>query len=54
MVSSNQEKDFAQHCGLHETLDLAIDWIGHNMDPEAVFSSDQLQVWAENNDFIKK
>jgi hypothetical protein len=32
-------------------LDTAVKWIKENMDPEDVFTRDQLEQWAHNNGF---
>lgn len=33
-------------------LELAIDWIKVNLEPEDVFESHQLELWAERNGFF--
>ena len=35
-----------------EKLQAAIDWISDNLDPEDVFTDDQLEKWSENNDYV--
>lgn len=35
-------------------LDRAVEWIASNMDPEDVFSKEQLKMWAENNGFTEE
>ena len=35
-------------------LDVAVVWIGDNLQPEDVFSRDQLDEWAYDNDFYRK
>lgn len=36
------------------TLDVAIDWIQRNLEPDDVFSEKQLDNWAESNGYIKE
>jgi len=31
----------------------AVEWIGNNLDPADVFTTEALKQWATNNDFIK-
>lgn len=35
-------------------LDVAIEWISSNLDPEDVYSVTALEVWARTNGFIKE
>mgnify|MGYP001559453168 CR=1 FL=1 len=45
MPTSSQDRDFA--CSLL-SLDQAIDWIKNNLDPDQVFSVEQLKEWARD------
>lgn len=36
------------------TLDIAIDWMQSNLEPEDIFSEKQLSNWAEANGYIKQ
>lgn len=36
------------------TLDLAIAWIATNLSPDDVFSTKELQGWAEDNGYTKE
>ena len=53
MASSRLNKDFADSLLHSDPLDLAIDYIQDNLDPEDVFEDDALETWALNNGFIK-
>lgn len=64
MPTGNQDKLFAEEmaASVDETtvkmssssLDNAISWIQDNLDPDDVFTKEQLIEWAENNGFIKE
>jgi hypothetical protein len=36
------------------SLSEVIDWINSNLDPEQVFSVDELGVWAEANGYVRE
>lgn len=42
-----QDKQFAEELGSRAWLEIAIEWIGKNMEPEDVFSKPVLAGWAE-------
>lgn len=53
MVASSQEnKQFNQDVLPQWLLDDAVDWIKSNMNPDDVFDSRELEIWAEENGFI--
>ena len=56
MASVSDNKNFTDQIISKYPLDEAIEWIMHNMDPEDIFSTDQLSTWAEENGYeeIKK
>ncbi len=61
MPSGSQDKQFASEMEDNTTvvvstsaLDNAISWIGHNLQPEDVFSDKDLSAWAESNGYIKE
>jgi len=35
-------------------LDNAVNWIGDNLEPDDVFTTGQLEAWAERNGYIKE
>lgn len=49
MTTSKQDNDFLSHVISERLLEDAIDWISSNMDPEEVFSRDELEQWAIDN-----
>lgn len=62
MTTQKQDKDFIQLMTdqvdeikmQSTTLDFAIEWIGKNLDPEDVFSTKDLDRWAESEGYIKE
>ena len=54
MASVSDNKNFTDQIISAYPLDEAIEWIMHNMDPEDIFSTDQLLAWAEENGYIDK
>jgi hypothetical protein len=53
MAGYKQNKDFAETILPQYLLDEAIDWINKNMEPEDVFSDEQLKLWALNSGFTE-
>lgn len=53
-----QDKAFkdaiAQDILIEDALDVAVGWIGDNMEPEEVFDDSKLSTWAYNNGFVKE
>jgi hypothetical protein len=59
MPTGTQDKDFANQMVDHlivsvAALDAAIEWVGKNLNPDDVFSSNDLEAWAENNGYVKE
>lgn len=52
--SQNRNNDFVDAIVQRDLLDVAVVWIGDNLNPEDVFSRDQLDEWAFDNDFYRK
>ena len=52
MASARENKDFTDAILPSYPLDEAIDWIAKNMEPEDVFSPDDLRQWAENSGWV--
>ena len=50
MTTSTQDRDFA--CAT-VNLEQAIDWIQNNLEPDAVFTEEQLESWAESKGYEK-
>jgi hypothetical protein len=51
-TTQKDNDDFVSEIMIGYTLDVAIEWIGKNLDPEDVFQKIKLQTWAENNGYI--
>lgn len=62
MPSTKQDTDFADEMRQSvdevkmssSTLDNAISWISNKLDPDDVFSTKQLEAWAESNGYVKE
>lgn len=54
MTTAKQDADFLQSVISARLLEEAIDWISSNMNPEEVFSDEDLSFWAEQNGYIKE
>ena len=64
MPTGNQDKLFAEEMAASvdeatvkmssSSLDNAISWIQYNLEPDDVFTKEQLIEWADNNGFIKE
>ena len=48
-IGDREQNDFIKYVISSSLLEEAIDWIGANMPPECVFSSEQLTEWAQDN-----
>jgi len=53
-TTSKQDQDFLESVIPHTLLEEAIEWIASNLDPEDVFSENDLSCWAENNGFVEE
>ena len=53
-ITSQQNKDFVEAILPNFPLDMAVDWINGNMDPEDVFTEDKLTAWAEGAGFTQQ
>jgi hypothetical protein len=61
MPSGTQDRNFASEMKGEVTvtitesaLDIAIGWIGSNLEPDDVFSTKDLENWAESNGYVKE
>lgn len=54
MSTTRQDQEFIKALSVDNWLEIAVDWIGRNLDPEEVFSTRQLNDWAETNDYKKE
>lgn len=55
MFNVNDSRDFARALlDTDDFLDLAVDWIWQNLDPEDVFCDEDLEGWARDNGFMKE
>lgn len=52
-TTATQDKNFLHDVIGTGLLECAIDWIKNNLEPEDVFSKEQLESWAEDNDYEK-
>ena len=54
-LNMNQERDLSKSIieNLIVDADGIIDWINVNLNPEDVFDSEALEIWAEDNDWHK-
>jgi len=52
--SQNRNNEFIDAVVQRDLLDVAVVWIGDNLQPEDVFSRDQLDEWAENEGWYRK
>lgn len=53
MASSKLNDMFTRELINSDPLDIAIDFISDQLEPEDVFSESKLQDWAENNGYVK-
>jgi len=53
MPSVQQNNNFIQALLPQYPLDEAIDWIQNNLDPDDVFTEQQLRDWAEASGFVE-
>jgi len=61
MPTANQDREFKEMI-IEEVdfnvpnsiLDYAIEWIGKNLDPEDVFDTKDLEMWAESSGYKKE
>lgn len=54
MAGSKENKNFADSIFPAYPLDEAISWIQSNMEPEDVFSEEQLEAWARDCGFTQE
>jgi hypothetical protein len=62
MPSTRQDESFASIISdqvdtvtiSKSALDVAIDWIGSELEPEDIFTDKQLNAWAESNGYVKE
>lgn len=54
MSTYKQDREFIASVIGTDLLQNAIDWIASNMSPEDIFTKDQLESWAESNDYKKE
>lgn len=54
MSTTKQDADFIAEVIPSALLELAIDWLAENMEPEDVFGTQRLFEWAEDNGYVKE
>lgn len=54
MAGFRENKAFSEAIFPQYPLDEAIRWIQHNMEPEDVFSVDELESWARESGFTQE
>ena len=47
-----QDRDFIDNLISSDMLELAIEWIRDNLEPEDVFTDEQLGQWAVDSDYL--
>lgn len=52
MTTRKQDELFIKELIPDTLLELAIDWLQKNMEPEDVFTEAQLENWAKSNGFV--
>ena len=53
-TNAKQNQAFADCLLPNWPLDEAVHWIQNNLEPEDVFSDEQLEDWAEMNGYVKE
>uniref|UniRef100_A0A6M3KFZ1 Uncharacterized protein n=1 Tax=viral metagenome TaxID=1070528 RepID=A0A6M3KFZ1_9ZZZZ len=53
MTTVKQDQEFVKHLISEELLEIAIEWIADNLEPEDVFSEKALIEWAKSAGFIE-
>jgi len=53
-TTNSQDSNFISAVINNSLLEEAIDWISDHMNPEDVFSSDDLERWATDNGMVKE
>ena len=54
MATTSENSNFADEVFGPYPLDSAIEWIQRNLNPDDVFSNNDLDDWAEANGYIKE
>lgn len=54
MSTVKQDADFIKEVIPTSLLELALDWIANNMEPEDVFDDEALSEWAMASGFVKE
>ena len=54
MTTARQDINFIESIVRADTLELAIEWIRKNLVPEDVFSQEDLEYWATDNEYTKE
>lgn len=54
MIRDVHRRDFNRHVENENMLDDAIEWIKDNLSPNEVFSKEELENWAYENDYVKE
>ena len=56
IATPQQDRDLAELIGRNISLDagLILDWVAEGFSPEDVFSAEQLEAWAEDNNYVKE
>jgi hypothetical protein len=54
MIDVYKREEFISSVMPSGLLDDAIEWIGDNLSPEEIFDIKELEMWAEDNGYIKE
>ena len=53
MPTKQQEQEFVAAVVYGPLLQISLDWIQANLNPEDVFTERQLRAWAESNGYVE-
>lgn len=53
LTTFTQDREFISYIIGSDLLENSIEWISKNMNPDDVFSTSELESWAESNGYAK-
>jgi hypothetical protein len=54
LISSRDERLFIEDVISNDLLENTIAWISNNLEPDNVFSKEELEEWARSNGFVEE
>jgi len=54
LISCRDKSSFIEHLISDDLLELAVDWISTDLEPDDVFTFAQLKEWAMSNGFVEE